>query len=77
MEQSVQIPDVTLLESLESDYVKNVYNKIAVKFDLTRTYYWACVKEFLNSIDKTFEKKILDVYSISILFLQLIRLINI
>ncbi len=57
MEQSVQIPDVTLLES---EYVKNVYNQIALKFDVTRTYYWACVKEFLGSIEKTSEKKILD-----------------
>ena len=46
---------------LESSYVKNVYNNIAPKFDTTRTYYWACVKEFLSLIDKTSDKKILDV----------------
>lgn len=46
---------------LENCYVKNIYNQIAPKFDLTRTYYWACVKEFLSLIDKTPEKKILDV----------------
>ncbi len=46
---------------LENAYVKNIYNQIAPKFDLTRTYYWACVKEFLSLIDKTSEKKILDV----------------
>ncbi len=48
-------------EQIENTYVKNVYNQIAVKFDVTRTYYWACVKEFLGSIEKTPEKNLLDV----------------
>lgn len=55
-----QFGHLTDLE-LENSYVKNIYNQIAPKFDLTRNYYWACVKEFLSSIDKTNDKKILDV----------------
>ncbi len=47
-------------EYLETEHVKNVYNQIAEKFDHTRTYYWASVKQFLLSIDKSDEKKILD-----------------
>lgn len=46
---------------LENSYVKNIYNQIAPKFDLTRSYYWTCVKEFLSLIDKIPEKKVLDV----------------
>ena len=45
----------------ENQYVLDVYNKIAKQFDRTRSgYFWACVRTFIEKIDKNETKKILD-----------------
>jgi ubiquinone/menaquinone biosynthesis C-methylase UbiE len=44
----------------ETEYVKNVYNIIASEFDKTRYNYWNSVKKFIDAINKSENKKILD-----------------
>lgn len=37
-------------KNYETDYVKNVYNKIAHHFDVTRTYKWSWITSFMESL---------------------------
>lgn len=36
----------------EKTYVQDVYNTIASEFDVTRTYHWSWINDFICSIDK-------------------------
>lgn len=43
---------MTTTLSIEQNYVKNVYEKIANEFDVTRTYIWPWIKEIMNNVPK-------------------------
>ena len=45
---------------LETNNVKDVYNKIANNFDITRTYYWKFVRFYLKNIENSKDTKIMD-----------------
>lgn len=40
------------MDLIESKYVKNVYNQIAHHFDVTRTYKWQWITDFVDTLPK-------------------------
>jgi ubiquinone/menaquinone biosynthesis C-methylase UbiE len=48
-------------QTIENEYVVDVYEKIAKHFDHTRSYVWPAVKRFLDSLSPKIHKNILEI----------------